>query len=253
MATDTPPKRKPGTHQGHPGVRNWSWGAKLLMVATMILTGFLFGIAADQSKTETFTLGLELPRLVEQRQDEIELQEEELTQLREQTAALINADLETADSATTVPMGLQTVSGPGMVVELFDAPADVLTGGEVSANDLVVHQQDVDAVMNALWMGGAEAMSIQGIRISSSTPVRCIGNVILVGGSSFAPPYRIEAIGDPQSLSDAIDADPQIQIYRQYVDAYGIGWRTEIVNELTLAPLSEGYSLRHAELYGGNR
>ena len=60
---------------------------------------------------------------------------------------------------------------------LSDAPTDSIPDN-VNPNDLVIHQQDIDDVMNAMWEGGAEAMTVQGVRIAPRTVVRCIGNVI---------------------------------------------------------------------------
>src|SRR5690606_41382455 len=63
-------------------------------------------------------------------------------------------------------------------------------------DDLVVHQQDLEAVINALWAGGAEALMVQDQRITSLSSVRCVGNVLLLHGRHYSPPYRISAIGD---------------------------------------------------------
>lgn len=242
----TAPTQPPNIGRGRTRLRGASWGWKLLLLGAMVAAGFLFGVAGEHARHAPSTLGLDLPQLVKQRQADIELREEALLGLVGEINMVVAQASTSATPAAEEPWATRAVSGPGMRVELFDAPAEVVTDGRVAANDLVVHQQDVDAVMNALWRGGAEAMAIQGLRISSSTPVRCIGNVILVGGSSFAPPYRIDAIGDPQALAQALEEDPQIQIYRQYVDAYGIGWKTETLREVTIPPLSDGYSFRHA-------
>ena len=65
------------------------------------------------------------------------------------------------------------------------APA-VGDGGpnESDNDDLVVHQGDVQAVVNALWAGGAEAMSIMDVRVISTSAVRCVGNTLLLHGRS---------------------------------------------------------------------
>lgn len=78
--------------------------------------------------------------------------------------------------------------------------------------------------MNAMWAGGAEAMMIQDQRISSSSSVRCVGNVLLLHGRHYSPPYVISAIGDPETLEAAVEAAEGVQVYQQYVDAVGLGW-----------------------------
>ena len=79
--------------------------------------------------------------------------------------------------------------------------------------DLVVHQQDVQAVMNALWAGGAEAMSLQDQRVVSTSAFRCVGNVLCLQGRLYSPPYVIRAIGDPDAMIGRARRDPSVQTY----------------------------------------
>ena len=65
---------------------------------------------------------------------------------------------------------------------------------------LVVHQQDIQAVVNALWSGGAEAMTLQEQRVISTTGIKCVGNTVVLHGVPYAPPYEITAIGDLDAL-----------------------------------------------------
>ena len=79
---------------------------------------------------------------------------------------------------------------------LTDAPRSVDVPG-LDPNVLVVHQQDIQAFVNALWAGGAEAISLQGQRLISTTGIKCVGNTVVLDGVPYSPPYVIEAIGDP--------------------------------------------------------
>lgn len=220
------------------------------VLAVTIGTGVLLGMSAKTSEERETTLGLDLPSLVAEKQDSVAEAEQTNSELQEEVQLLVG-DLETLPGdMAELPFLAQSVTGPGVVVELTDAPADLAQNTDVNPNDLVVHQEDVNAVMNALWRGGAEAMSVQGLRVTPRTPIRCIGNVILVGGSVFSPPYKIEAIGDPGLLRESVETDPQIQIYMQYVRAYGIGWHLATATDITLAPLSEGLSFKYAGALG---
>ena len=67
-------------------------------------------------------------------------------------------------------------------------------------------------------------MTIQGQRVNTSTVVRCVGNVLLLDGKQYAPPYTISAIGDPDRLGAALDSSKAIQIYKEYVKADGLGF-----------------------------
>ena len=140
------------------------------------------------------------------------------------------------ENASLVP-----VTGPGVRVTLTDAPNDVKPAG-VDDDALVVHQQDIQAVVNALWAGGAEAMTIQGQRVISTTGIKCVGNTVVLHGIPYAPPYVIEAIGDQEGLVAGLDDSRAVQIYRQYVDAYGLGYSAEKRDALELP----GYSGQQA-------
>jgi uncharacterized protein YlxW (UPF0749 family) len=143
--------------------------------------------------------------------------------------------------------GLEPVAGPGLTVTLNDAPA--LPGSQqdsVPPDYLVVHQQDVQAVVNALWAGGAEAMTLQGQRVISTTAVRCVGNTLLLQGVVYSPPYTIAAIGDQSRLERALAAAPDVVIYKQYVDAYRLGYRVDKGSELTMPAYAGPLTLSEA-------
>lgn len=129
------------------------------------------------------------------------------------------------------------VSGPGLRVTLSDAPSDVKPAG-VDDDALVVHQQDIQTVVNALWAGGAEAITIQGQRVISTTGIKCVGNTVVLHGIPYAPPYVVEAIGDADAMQRSLDSTPAVQIYRQYVDAYGLGYSVERVAQLDMPGVS---------------
>lgn len=148
-------------------------------------------------------------------------------------------------AAAEAQAGLTAVTGPGMRVTLTDAPNDVKPAG-VDDDALVVHQQDIQAVVNALWAGGAEAMTIQGQRMISTSGIKCVGNTVVLHGIPYAPPYVIEAIGDPDSLQRGLDDSRAVRIYRQYVDAYGLGFSSGKVDQLDLPGFSGSLGLLNA-------
>lgn len=141
--------------------------------------------------------------------------------------------------------GLTDVVGPGLRVTLADAPADVKPAG-VSDDALVVHQQDIQSVVNALWAGGAEAMTIQGQRVISTTGIKCVGNTVVLHGVPYAPPYVIEAIGDADALLAGLNDSPSVQIYKQYVDVYGLGYAVDRVDSIEAPAFSGSVGLRFA-------
>ncbi len=120
-----------------------------------------------------------------------------LTGVREEvdrlSAAENEPDLAPLRDHQAVAAGLTAVVGPAVTVTLSDAPASVAADG-IDPDLLVVHQQDIQAVVNALWGGGAEAMTIQGQRVISTTGVKCVGNTVVLHGVPYAPPYAISAM-----------------------------------------------------------
>lgn len=150
-----------------------------------------------------------------------------------------------------VAAGTIAVRGPGMKVALDDAPPTTPLSASVRPDSLVVHQQDLEAVINALWAGGAEAMMLQGHRVTVTTAFRCVGNVLSVGGHVFSPPYRVEAIGDPAALAAALDSSPEVQVYRQWVDRVGLGWSAEIHDELEIVAGTLPAELAQADVPSG--
>ena len=132
---------------------------------------------------------------------------------------------------------LPEVKGPGLTVTLKDSPlwrsgVDA-TGSATNINDYVIHQQDIEAVVNALWRGGAESMMIQDQRVLFNSAIVCQGNVLLLQGKKYSPPYTISAIGPVDSMRSALDNSTAIQIYQQYVSAFGLGWNVDEVETLS--------------------
>ena len=122
--------------------------------------------------------------------------------------------------------GLDPMRGPGLVVTLTDAQRDAegRFPGDASPDDLVVHQQDVQAVLNALWTAGAEGIQMQDQRIIGTSAPRCVGNTLLLNGRTYSPPYVITAIGDVSAMRAALAAAPLVTLYKQYVVRYGLGY-----------------------------
>jgi uncharacterized protein YlxW (UPF0749 family) len=119
--------------------------------------------------------------------------------------------------------GLTPLNAPGLRVVLDDAPTAVRPDG-VDVDALVVHQQDIQAVVNALWAGGARGVSVQGQRLISTSAVRCVGNSVVIEGVPYPPPYVIEAVGDQSALEQALSESPAVATYQQYVAAYQLGY-----------------------------
>src|ERR1700687_1515577 len=148
--------------------------------------------------------------------------------------------------------GLDPVRGPGLVVTLNDAQrdADGRFPRDASPDDLVVHQQDIQAVLNALWRGGAGAMQMATPRVIATSVPRCVGNTLLLNGRTYSPPYRVTAIGDATAMQAALAAAPLVILYKQYVVRFGLGYAEESRADVQLVGHTESVRLRFAKPAG---
>ncbi|MBO8162268.1 MAG: DUF881 domain-containing protein [Brevibacillus sp.] len=137
---------------------------------------------------------LEVQLLALQRQ--VAKVEEEVAQHQSEAAEVL-AELE----AARMMAGVIPVEGPGLVVSLQDHP-NASQSENVMKN--IVHEQDVTLVVNELRAAGAEAISINGQRLVSNSAIRCVGPTIIVNGVKSATPFVITAIGDPDTLEQAL-------------------------------------------------
>lgn len=176
------------------------------------------------------------------------------TQVDAATAALAPGDLDTQKlerqaNELASYAGRTEVEGPSLQVRLDDAR---LPGGEVpegaDPDDYVIHQQDVQAVVNALWAGGAEAMMLQDQRVISTSAVRCVGNTLILQGRVYSPPYVITALGDPQRLREALRTDGEVENLRQWSLAIGLGYDVAAVGDARYPAFSGSVTPAYAEV-----
>lgn len=227
---------------------------RVATVLVCVLAGLMMTIAAIAARGTDLRSdrGADLRDLiVSQGQRNVELREQ-VTTLGAEVRTLSEArpgSSELSEKLATAEeqASLLPVVGEGLRVTLTDAPTDVKPAG-VDDDALVVHQQDIQAVVNALWAGGAEAMTIQGQRVIATTGIKCVGNTVVLHGIPYAPPYVIEAIGDQAGLQRGLDESHAIQVYRQYVDAYGLGYQVVAEETLELPGRTGAVGLSHAKL-----
>ena len=148
--------------------------------------------------------------------------------------------------------GLEPVHGPGLTVTLNDAPRDAngRFPRDASPDDLVVHQQDIQAVLNALWSAGAEAIQMQDQRIIATSVPRCVGNTLLLNGRTYSPPYRVTAIGDAAAMQAALAAAPLVILYKQYVARFGLGYTEQVSSDVPIVGHTEPVRMHSAEPAG---
>ena len=218
---------------GKHGAQHSLLGSVAVAVA-IFLTGYLFVTNLRVNRTSFVTSNTS--QMVERNSQRTKSLREEIKDLDSRinllNKTLVSGNNESKDSSDT---GSSTVlpklEGPGIVVALNDSPlwkgAVNGSGTSRNINDYVIHQQDVESVVNALWRGGAEAMTIQDQRVLFNSAVICIGNVLILQGHQYSPPYKISAIGPVDNMVDALNTSPAIRTYKEYVSSFGLGWQVE--------------------------
>lgn len=224
------------------GRGQWATGVVCAVIGVMVVSSAIAARGTDLRPTRSGSLR----GLVAQESERARELTEQVVALQSEVDALTR-DAAPVDRAEE-PLSMRQVHGPGVRVTLDDAPDPGPDAGSagVDADLLVVHQQDIQAVVNALWASGAEAMTIQGQRVVAGTAIKCVGNTVVLQDVPYAPPYVVEAIGDPDRLTAGLDASPDIQIYREYADAYSLGYRQETLDDTIAEPYRGSIQARHA-------
>jgi uncharacterized protein YlxW (UPF0749 family) len=192
----------------------------LALVALVI--GAMFAVAGLQTTRTAPALAIERGELIsrirvaETEQDQLRTR---VTSLSSEITKLRSAALGSDEQARTLEGQINTldpvvgnvaVIGPGLSITVDDA-----SGGKEDERDQVL-DLDLQILTNGLWQAGAEAISINGHRLSNLTAIRGAGDAITVDYRSLTRPYRIEAIGDPKTLP------------ARYVESAGGVWWNEL-------------------------
>ncbi|GAA4858149.1 DUF881 domain-containing protein [Kitasatospora terrestris] len=229
-----------------------------LTCAVFALAGLLFYISGQTAKgtdLRTDNSLLKLSDVIRQRSTQNQQLEQQVGEDQERADRLAQqqgqSPLEAARlDALEQAAGMDPLRGPGLTVTLNDAPPNATARipgvPEPGVNDLVIHQQDIQAVVNALWRGGAEGIQVMDQRLIATSAVRCVGNTLLLQGRVYSPPYVIKAVGRTDQLKAAVDADPTIRNYLGYVTAYGLGWKVQESGDLTVPGYAGSVDLRYA-------
>ncbi len=233
---------------------------RVLTAAVFALAGLIFFTSFNTAKgtnIRTDASLLKLSDLIQERSHKNGQLNESNAVLRDDVEALAERD----DGSTRAEddklaalernAGTQKLTGEAISVTLNDAPPDAtakLPGyPEPQPDYLVIHQQDLQAVVNALWQSGAKGIKVMDQRLISTSAVRCVGNTLILQGRVYSPPYKITAVGDPEEMQKALAASPAIQNYMVYVNVYGLGWKVTEDGTVTLPGYSGTVDLQYAK------
>jgi uncharacterized protein YlxW (UPF0749 family) len=250
---------RPESYPGRVGARRSPWrvGVPLVCLLAGLLLDATHGVSGGGEIRRS-----DAPRLVDLvRREQFEV--DRLNIERDRLAGVIDSTHGRSSDAALAAMlkrsaeltgdaGLDPVHGPGLVVTLTDAQRDAngRFPRDASPDDLVVHQQDIQAVLNALWSASAEAIQMQDQRIIATTAPRCVGNTLLLNGRTYSPPYTITAVGDTTAMLAALAAAPLVTLYKQYVIRFGLGYTEQAVSDIRIVGYTEPVRMHFAQPAG---
>lgn len=216
------------------GGRPGSWTRRVVPLAVgLVAASFLVVIAAVQAHARAPAAARAHERLVAQVQQESKAVADlssEVDRLRAVTGALRDSSLQgsAAGAALSTQLaraelaaGTVAVTGPGLRVTLDDAPATGAGQGNQGQGNRV-EDRDLQGVVNALWASGAEAIAVNGQRLTGQSSIRSAGDAILVDFQPLRPPYVVEAIGDPVGMETTFAQSAAVARMRSYVQLYGL-------------------------------
>lgn len=199
-------------------------------LAALVAVGLATGIAAAQVRSDAEAasgLRSSLVADVQRRTAATDALATEAATLRAEVSRIRTAALgaDTAGQALAEQVallelvtGVVAARGPGLVVTLDDA------GDGSAQGDGRVFDRDLQEVANALWAAGAEAIAVNGQRLTSRTAIRSAGEAVLVDLRPLVPPYRLEALGDVDAMEPAFVDSPTARRFQTWTSLYGLGF-----------------------------
>jgi uncharacterized protein YlxW (UPF0749 family) len=228
-------------------------GSKLRIasVAALGLFGLLVATAGIQTARNEPVRQSSRDALVSKAQDqraELDAARQELLELRREVERMQAATLEASESGRIlqgqlsslgITAGADSATGPGVRIVVDDNP-------EPDTERQVVYDKDLQVLVNGLWSAGAEAVAVNGQRVTSLTSIRTAGEAITVNLRSLSRPYTVSAIGDPDQLPARFVESPAGSWWLNLRSVYGLQFTMTREESLTVPP-APALTLRHAE------
>ena len=224
------------------------------LIVGLLALGLLLGTAALQVRHNAGVVSAERESLVERIElatahaDTLERQLAELEQdivgieAGQQNSLSVGNELHDSIGVTQGVAGTRAVTGPGVVVDIDNAE-----GGDASGSSASVLDLDVQQVVNGLWAAGAEAVAVNGQRVTALTAIRSANDVILVNFRPLSPPYEVSAIGDSRTLGSRFLEGPGGEWLLAAANTAGIQFDVRSDGSLTLPAASAALRLAEAE------
>jgi uncharacterized protein YlxW (UPF0749 family) len=229
-----------------------SWQA--IGLVAVLLLGLLLAVAYQQVVAEQPTraqVRADLEAQIRDRQVDNQQLQEQAERLREEVAELRDQQLDDPAAVRQLRQleaatGLRRVHGDGVVVRVADGPAavDPVSGDPVIDPQARILYRDLQQLTNALWAAGAEAVAVNGHRLTVTSTIRSASGAILIDRQPVAGPYEVVAVG-PADLQQRFGASQAAQLMQVLGAEYGIEYEVRAQADLTL-PAAVEPQLHHA-------
>ncbi len=232
----------------------WRWRqvlARPVSLVVLVVIGFLFAVAYRETVAEEPSRAKARAGLIaeiKRREAETDRLTDHADRLREEVGRERDAALSGSQASRLRNLeagtGLGRVRGDGVVVRLADAPRDknAVTGADVGPSQVLY--SDLQKVANDLWAAGAEAVAINGQRLTATSTIRKAGEAILVDYRPVTSPYEVTAIG-PGSMRGRFEESRAAALMREVARTTGLSFGVKKAGGLTL-PAATQPRLRYA-------
>lgn len=214
-----------------------------VFAAAVAVLAVMLTVAAQQTREAAVQADADRTALIdrlEREQAQLERAQQGVADLTAEIERLQIASQETSQEAVALEArleslastaGVEPVSGPGVRITINDAAEGAPATGQIQDSDL-------QRLANGLWQAGAEAVAINGQRLTSRSAIRTAEQAITVNYRSLSPPYVVTAVGDPSTLPARLLETPAGQHFTDLSSIAGIGFRVDTADALTLPGLS---------------
>jgi uncharacterized protein YlxW (UPF0749 family) len=239
---------------GAPAGRRRRLRGQVLVALTLAVAGLLVAVTYDQAaagahgreQVRQALLGDidREQRTADELTGQLDTLRRELNRTRDAALRATTVGRRALDELAAAEQGAGTVAvtGPGLLVTLADAQPDADSdpvGGQGATDpNGLVHDGDLQLVVNALWAAGAEAISINGQRLGPTSAIRFAGEAVLVDFNPVTSPYEVSAVGDPDRLRAAFLASPEVGSLAMISESFGLRFEFAKENDLSLPAAS---------------
>jgi uncharacterized protein YlxW (UPF0749 family) len=234
--------------------------AALWLLGGAVVVGVIFGIAFSQlaSGADVDRAGSDASAAVRAAQDrsaELEATQQALAeQVSSERDRALQSDVSGSAlldrlSAVESAAGIDSVSGPGLSVVVTEPVAeDGASDRSVRrGSGAAVLDRDIAAIVNSLWVSGAEAVSVDGIRVGPNVTIRQAGGAMLLDNRPIDSPYEIDAIGPPQRIQVQFVVSDAYLRMSTVAQLYGVGFTVRPATDLEFGPAAVRESFQAEE------